>query len=184
VTGATTTNGLTNTGALTTTTLSATSDASVGGALAVTGNTTLGGTLAVTGLTATNGLANTGAFSTTTLSTTGDASIGGDLDMTNGQIRNLAAGTRAGDAINYGQLQNAIKKVAAGLASVSAMANIPNVTEGKTFAMGVGLGHHDGESAFAVGASYRVNKATVVRGSVAGGTTGKPTVGAGVSYSW
>ena len=153
--------------------------------LAASGNTTVGGTLAVTGATTLTGaLAANGGITTTTLSTSGNASVGGDLDMTNGQIRNVANGTAPGDAVNFGQLENTRKSLAGGIAAVSAMANIPMVDNGKTFAIGVGVGSHDGQSAIAMGASYRVNANTLVRGSIAGGSKVKSTMGAGLSFSY
>jgi hypothetical protein len=172
-----------------------------GGSLTVTGTTTLSGLLT------SNGITNSGNISTTTLSTSGvatlnsavitnnasvggnlsvagDASVGGTLDMTNGQIKNVANGTASGDAVNFGQLQDTRKKLEGGIASTAAMANIPLVDPGKTFALGVGMGSHGGQGAFAVGGSYRFNATTVIRGSIAGGSTGKATAGVGVGISW
>jgi autotransporter adhesin len=138
-----------------------------------------------------NGITNTGNISTTgnlsaggNASVAGDASVGGTLDMTNGQIKNVANGTASGDAVNFGQLQDTRKKLEAGIASTAAMANIPLVDPGKTFALGVGMGSHGGQGAFAVGGSYRFNATTVIRGSIAGGSTGKATAGVGVGISW
>ena len=89
VSGATVTNGITNTGNIATTTLTTTGNASVGGSLAVagnsavTGNSTVGGTLAVTGATTLTGLLTAnGGVSTTTLTTSGNATIGGDVAVT------------------------------------------------------------------------------------------------------
>jgi hypothetical protein len=129
-------------------------------------------------------LAVTGNISTDTLTTTGNATVGGNLDMTNGQIRNLANGTAPGDAVNLGQLESTRKSLSHGIASTAAMANIPLVDPGKTFALGVGVGSHGGQGAFAVGGSYRFNATTVIRGSVAGGGTGKTSAGVGVGFSW
>ena len=213
VDGASTTNGITNTGAISTTTLATSSNATVGGnasvagTLAVTGastltgaltanggvstttlatssNATVGGTLAVTGASTTNGITNTGAISTTTLTTSGNASVGGTLDMNGKQINNVADGTAPKDAVNYGQLIATRKILAGGIASSVAMSNIPLVDTNKSFAVGVALGGYDGQSAIAVGASYRVNPSTVFRGSIAGGSATKPAVGAGMSVSW
>jgi hypothetical protein len=74
-------NGIANTGAISTGTLSSTGNITDGGTLSVagtstlTGNTTVGGTLGVTGATTTNGIANTGAISTGTLSSTGNITM-------------------------------------------------------------------------------------------------------------
>ena len=171
-------------GGITTTTFAASGNASVGGTLAVTGATTLSSTLAVTGTTTTHGITNTGAISTTTLATTGNASVGGTLNMNGNKITNVANGTAIGDAVNYGQLQETRKMLSGGIASTAAMANIPLVDTNKTFAVGVALGGYDGQSAIAVGASYRMSPSTVFRGSVSGGSAAKTAAGAGVSFSW
>jgi hypothetical protein len=197
VTGTTTLTGaLAANGGVSTSTLATTGAATVGGTLAVTGTTTLsgaatvGGTLAVTGSTTltgaltANGGISTSNLTTSTLTTTGDATVGGNLDMTNGQIRNLANGTAPGDAVNMGQLESTRKSLSHGIASTAAMANIPQVDTSKTFAMGVGVGSHGGQGAFAVGGSYRFNPTTVIRGSIAGGGTGKTSAGVGVGFSW
>jgi autotransporter adhesin len=64
------------------------------------------------------------------------------------------------------------------------MANIPMVESGKNFALGVGVGSYDGQSAIALGASTRLSQSTVVRGSISGGSSGKSAMGVGVSIGW
>lgn len=76
VTGTSTTNGITNTGAVNTTTLATTGGASVGGNLNVAGAST------------TNGITNNGAVNTTTLATSSTATIGGNLTVTGSSITN------------------------------------------------------------------------------------------------
>ena len=76
VTGATTTNGITNTGNIGTTTLTTTGNATVGGALAVTGATT------TNGITNTGNITNSGVLTTGSLSVTGNSSLGGALAVT------------------------------------------------------------------------------------------------------
>ena len=144
-----------------------------GGSLTVTGTTTLTGALTANG-----------GITTTTLNTSGAVSVGGTLNMNDNKITNVANGTAAGDAVNFGQLQETRKLLSGGIASSAAMANIPLVDTTKKFAVGVGLGGYDGQSALAVGGSYRVNPMTVIRGSVAGGSASKTAVGVGVGFSW
>lgn len=72
----------------------------------------------------------------------------------------------------------------AGIAGVAAMANIPQVTDSQTFAVGAGVGTREGESAIAVGFSARASQNIVLKASVAGDTQQSWTVGAGVSYGW
>lgn len=76
------------------------------------------------------------------------------------------------------------KRASAGIAGVAAMANIPQVTQGQTFAVGAGVGTTDGESALAVGASSRLNDNWVVKASVSDDTQNNFVVGAGASYGW
>jgi hypothetical protein len=108
VAGSTTTNGITNTGNISTGTMGVTGNESIGGTLGVTGaatlngattinntlgvtgNTTVGGTLGVTGATTTNGITNTGNISTGTMGVTGNESIGGTLGVTGATTLNGA----------------------------------------------------------------------------------------------
>ena len=76
------------------------------------------------------------------------------------------------------------RHIDAGLSGVSAMANIPQVTEYQTFAVGAGVGARGGESAVAVGFSARASQAVVLKASVAGDSQQKWTVGGGISYGW
>ena len=88
----------------------------------------------------------------------------------------------------FSDLKNRIddnkREADAGIAGVAAMANIPQVTESQTFAIGAGAGTREGESAIAVGFSARASQSVVVKASVAGDTQQSWTVGAGVSYGW
>ena len=88
VSGTTTTAGITNTGAITTGTLTATGDL-VGQDLTIR-NITASGTAGITGATTTAGITNTGGIGTTTLTATGN--IGGQ-DLT---IRNITASGTTG----------------------------------------------------------------------------------------
>jgi autotransporter adhesin len=133
----------------------------------------------------TGALTANGGVTTTTLNTTGNASVGGNLNMTNnGKITNVQNGTAPGDAVNFGQLQDTRKMLAGGIAASTAMANIPLVDTNKTFAVGVALGGYDSQSAIAVGASYRMSPMTIVRGSIAAGSSSKTAVGVGISTAW
>ena len=183
VTGASTTNGITNTGNITN------SGAVNTATLSTTGNASVGGKLAVTGASTTNGIANTGnitnsgAVNTATLNVSGATSTNG-IYNNNARISGVANGTDSNDAVNYGQLQDTRKILSRGIASVTAMANIPAVDQGKTFSVGLGLGNYDSSTAVALGASYRLGQVAVLRGSVAGGNGGKTAFGVGIGGSW
>lgn len=72
----------------------------------------------------------------------------------------------------------------AGVASVAAMANIPQVTEYQSFAVGAGVGSRHDQQALAVGFSARATSSMVVKASVSTDTTDSFTFGAGASIGW
>ncbi|SMB27238.1 exported protein of unknown function [Sterolibacterium denitrificans] len=78
------------------------------------------------------------------------------------------------------------KRMSAGIASTMAAVNIPQVDSDKTFALGVGLGSYNSESALAVGASYRLAPDAVLKASVASGSGSgsKASFGVGAAMSW
>ncbi|MBV2235244.1 MAG: YadA-like family protein [Sterolibacterium sp.] len=78
------------------------------------------------------------------------------------------------------------KRMSAGIASTMAAVNIPQVDGDKTFALGVGLGSYNSESALAVGASYRMAPDAVLKASVASGSGSgsKAAFGVGAALSW
>ena len=110
----------------------------------------------------------------------------------NSQIHGVAAGTAPTDAVNVSQLNQGLNGLKAGIASTVAMANIPQVEQGKRFALGMGLGHYSGASALSVGGSIRINESAVIKGSIghsfntsgpADGTS-STAAGVGAAFSW
>ena len=98
------------------------------------------------------------------------------------KVTGVADGNTSWDAVNYRQLRN----VQRGVAGVSAMSNIPQVDQNKTFAFGAGLGYFDSQAAIALGGSIRLAPSAVMKASVST-STGSHTntiVGAGVAVSW
>ena len=90
------------------------------------------------------------------------------------------------DAVNVRQMGTMDQRLSAGIASNMAVANIPQVEQDMTFAVGAGVGHYNGQTALAIGGSYRfapngVLKASVSKGSKAGNKT---SVGIGAGFSW
>lgn len=77
-------------------------------------------------------------------------------------VTGIANGRSDYDAVNYQQL----KQVAGGVASASAMANIPQVDQNKTIAIGAALGHFQSMTSLALGASYRMAPSAIIRASV------------------
>lgn len=100
------------------------------------------------------------------------------------RISSLESQTNARFSEFKNQIDDNKRNADAGIAGVAAMANIPQVTESQTFAIGAGVGTREGESAIAVGFSARASQNVVVKASVAGDTQQSWTVGAGVSYGW
>ncbi len=103
------------------------------------------------------------------------------------QVHGVADGTADFDAVNVRQLRQTREQLAAGIAGISAMSNIPNVDTGKQFALGAGVGHFQNTTSLAIGSSFRVTPNTVIRATVAGtdgGSSRSTTYGLGVGVSW
>ena len=183
VTGATTTTGITNTG-------------NINNSGAV--NTA---TLVVTGASTTTGITNTGDIKTATLTSTGNATIGGALSVAGdakiagsatiggglrvgGIISGVANGLAPNDAVNIGQLGDARRELARGIAGSSALAGIPQVDPSKTFSLGAGLGTYSGESAIAIGISARYTNNMIAKAAISSTSGGKAVGSAGFGFSW
>ena len=89
---------------------------------------------------------------------------------------------------NFGALRNQVernkKDADAGIASVAAMANLPQLTESARFSAGVGVGARSSQQAIAVGLSSRLSHSVIGKASVASDTNSGWTVGAGVAVQW
>lgn len=103
----------------------------------------------------------------------------------NGQkIANVAAGTKATDAVNVGQLRSAQHKLSSDISSVgaqaAAMANLHPMDNGGKASVAASLGSYDDEQAVALGAFYRPDKSSML--SVSGVVSeSKNMVGVGFS---
>jgi autotransporter adhesin len=66
------------------------------------------------------------------------------------------------------------------------MANIPQVDQNKTFAVGVGLGNFQSQTALALGVSYRVAPNAVIKASASTTNADRKTTvyGVGAGFSW
>lgn len=128
-----------------------------------------------------------GGANSTTLTLNDDGATFTNTD-TGGPARvmGVADGINDFDAVNmrqFRQLSNEVEETQGGVASVAAMANIPQVSPGQKFALGLGYGNFSGESAVAAGGSARVNENIVAKASL-GYSSGNATVGGGVAYGW
>jgi trimeric autotransporter adhesin len=157
--------------------------------LNVTGNAVVGGNLAVTGDVAARDVNVARDLRVSAMTYTNGINNGGQ------QITNVAPGTDGMDAVNLNQLNSVEsrlqkqiddtdKNAKKGIATVAAMANIPQVDETKTFSLGAGVGGYDSEWGFAVGGSYRVAPAVILKGSIGTSDGGDVAGGLGISSSW
>ncbi|MEO3989663.1 YadA C-terminal domain-containing protein [Pseudocitrobacter cyperus] len=89
---------------------------------------------------------------------------------------------------NFSSLKHTVDEnkheAAAGSSSAMAQANIPQVLNGQTVAIGVGVGGYDGESAIAVGVSFRAAESVTVKATVSDDSQQNVGYGAGVSVGW
>lgn len=155
------------------------------GALGVTGATTLTGGLSATSL---NGLRSVVVNNTGTTVTGGLNNTGGGITNA-GTISGVTNGVAAGDAVNLGQVNGMIdgmdQSLSSGIASIAALASIPGPVCGKNTSIGLGYGHYNGESAFAVGVKANLPKSDVsVAGGVGFSSNSSPAANLGVSLSF
>ncbi|EEP7770503.1 hypothetical protein HCK81_004370, partial [Salmonella enterica] len=76
------------------------------------------------------------------------------------------------------------KEANAGISEAMAMANIPQVIQGQTVAIGAGMGGYNGENAVAVGVSTRLSQNVIMKATVSDDTESNVGYGAGVSIGW
>ena len=125
------------------------------------------------------------------------------IDMNNKVISNVANGVKMNDVATVGQVAKTSEKIHhrldgmektinknkktsnAGVASVAAMANIPQVMSAGKSGVGVGVGHREGQNAIAVGFSRASDNAKhVVKFSAGIDSQRKSTLGAGYMFMW
>lgn len=89
---------------------------------------------------------------------------------------------------NFSSLKSQVnenkKQASAGTSAAMAQANIPQVLNGQTFAVGAGVGGYDGESAVAAGFSARITQNVTMKATVSDDTAQNFGYGAGVSVGW
>ena len=125
--------------------------------------------------------------------------------VTDVRLGGVAAGVNANDAVNKGQLDaettartaadtalgrridsntRAIEGNTQGIANVTAMASMPALPVGADSGFSAGVGGFNGKKAIALGLQHRLSANTTFKVAAATGSNGKPTMGAGISYSW
>jgi hypothetical protein len=154
-------------------------------------NVTGTATEATASLTLTNGIGNThGLVVTESQATLSGGTHSSSLTMAdNGatfsdaqsgspvQVHGVNDGTGDFDAVNVRQFSGAI-------ASVTAMANIPQVDQDKTYALGVGVGGFMGKAALAAGLSYRFTRNGVFKASLSSAMSSSDTETLGLGMAW
>lgn len=103
------------------------------------------------------------------------------------QLESMHAKTQAQNATHFSQMDKKISKTAkqanSGIASVSAMSNIPYAMNTR-FSLGAGLGNYRNGTAVAVGAQYQIKENVNLRSSVSWNNSDSAVVGAGVAIGW
>jgi hypothetical protein len=170
-----------------------------GATVGVSGNTTITGTLDVTAGTSTTTLTTSGLATVASITSAGNATLGSGagssltfgsstgnstISFNNNRLQNVADGVAATDAVNKRQLDKVETNLSRGIASVTAMANLPAVDSGKKFNMGFGLGSYNGENAASIGFQSRIDNSTVLKVSAASSDKGDAAFGAGIGISF
>ena len=130
-----------------------------------TTNTVLSGGTKTTTLT----LDDSGAHFSSTLGAGGNAKVTG-----------VADGVDKNDAVNRGQLNTAY----AGVASVAALAALPQPAPGRHFSVGVGTSYYQGESGVAVGMKGSITDATQFSLGGSLNSAGEGLINGGIGMSW
>jgi hypothetical protein len=134
-----------------------------------------------------------GGTSSTTLTLDDNGATFADEDTGNPvKVTGVANATSVYDAVNMGQvwsqgrmLNERIDDSYSGIASVAAMASIPEPVSGKDVSVGLGFGNFKSESAIALGAKARLGRQKNVMFTAGVGYSGnKATLSAGLGWSF
>ncbi|WP_068268698.1 OmpA family protein [Caviibacter abscessus] len=107
------------------------------------------------------------------------------LNANNQKITNVVAGTEDTDAVNFYQIKELRKDLSGGIATASAMANIPQVGEGRLVSIGFGAAYYNKQGGFALGISGTEPSRRIVYKLSAGIDTRKDfVVGAGINANF
>ena len=95
------------------------------------------------------------------------------------QVHGVDDGTADFDAVN-------VRQFAASIAAVSAATSIPMPDASKNTLVGVGVGHHMGKTAVAVGINHRMTAMSMIKATIASGISrgGRPVIGVGMGWGW
>lgn len=144
------------------------------------------------GLVASNGAVAVHAAEAVTVTGGGNTfsidSSGARLSSASGgpvRLSGIADGVDHYDAVNLGQFQRGLRDVSRGVAMSMAMSQVPPPAHGKRHSFGFGLGHFDGQTALAAGATVSIADGLTARASLSrSGSRGGVGVGTGVGWSF
>jgi autotransporter adhesin len=90
------------------------------------------------------------------------------------------------NAFTSEQISKLESKTAGGVAAIAAMAAVPQLSAGKDFSIGAGVGSYDGKTAVSIGMHKRVNENMTARFNFASGvgSGSKPVVSAGAAWEF
>jgi trimeric autotransporter adhesin len=93
---------------------------------------------------------------------------------------------KSANAFTSEQVSKLESKTAGGVAAIAAMASVPQLSAGKDFSVGVGVGSYDGKTALSIGVHKRFNDNMTARFNFASGvgSGSKPVVGAGAAWEF
>ncbi|MDP8116773.1 YadA-like family protein, partial [Phocoenobacter atlanticus] len=111
------------------------------------------------------------------------------INMGGNQIHNIAAGTKAGDAVNLAQLNKGLEDVrkgaSSGTSSAMAAASLPQAYKPGHSMVSLAGASYDKAASFAVGvSSISDNGKWIIKGNLNANTEGKVGVGIGAGYQW
>jgi hypothetical protein len=176
---------LTATGVVTGSNITATNSTDISNnATAIGANTTAIGTntTAIGANTTSIGTNTTAIGTNTTAIGANTTSIGTNTTAIGTNTTAIGANTTAIASINTG-FSDLEEEAFSGIASVAAMASIPAPRDGNRFALGMGVGNYEGESAFAAGLSANIATNMRVTASL-GFSNDNVASGVGLGFSW
>lgn len=93
---------------------------------------------------------------------------------------------KSANAFTSEQISKHESKTAGGIAAIAAMASVPQLSAGKDFSVGAGVGSYDGKTAVSIGVHKRVNENMTARFNFASGvgSGSKPVVSAGAAWEF
>jgi len=99
-------------------------------------------------------------------------------------VTGVADGYAPFDAVNRRQLDGLEYTLSSGIASIAALAAIPNPVPGKNTSIGLGYGNYNSESAVALGMKANIPQSNISLAVGAGFAKKHTTTNVGISFSF